>query len=325
MLVLGDGGFLFWKAWLEGQSSSLPAPTRRALLGTMPALVGWNGPTRHDPSSARQGAVKRAAAERSSLATVPLELHGDWGASLPVAAMAVMERMRAACLSGVPLRSDRQPTALRVDNHLSGPPAIWLHFDDSRTAWIIVDIGERQWCRLAYQFGHELGHVLCNSWQPDARPQPPCQWIEEILVETFSIRGLARLADDWARDPPFSGDQAYAAAIRSYRQDLVDAGSREAAVQGVVGADLSEWFHVHRDELENGGLAGQARPATPTILAAYEADPACVADLGALNRWKKRSSVSITEYLRLWRRSCQTIGTGGTLPELLARSFGVER
>src|SRR5262245_29647307 len=36
---------------------------------------------------------------------------------------------------------------------------------------------------LAYQFGHELGHVTANSWQPHAKPQPPSRWLEEALVE----------------------------------------------------------------------------------------------------------------------------------------------
>src|SRR5439155_21981130 len=86
------------------------------------------------------------------------------------------------------LVSDRQPTRLRVDEHTSGPPAAWLHPDGSTMAWIIVDIGERAWAQLAYQFGHELGHVTANSWQPHAKPAAPCQWLEEAMVEAFTLR-----------------------------------------------------------------------------------------------------------------------------------------
>jgi hypothetical protein len=57
----------------------------------------------------------------------------------------VVERMRHSCLDGVRLVSDRQPTRLRVDEHASGPPAVWLHPDGSSMAWIIVDVGERAW------------------------------------------------------------------------------------------------------------------------------------------------------------------------------------
>ncbi|WP_258595434.1 hypothetical protein [Mesorhizobium sp. AR07] len=113
------------------------------------------------------------------------------------AAVQVVKRMWHACLDGVRLVSDRQPTQLRVDEHTSGTPAIWLHPDGSSMAWIIVDIGERDWSKLAYQFGHECGHVFANSWQPDAKPAPPCQWLEEAMVEAFSLRG--RQITDWTQ------------------------------------------------------------------------------------------------------------------------------
>jgi hypothetical protein len=40
-------------------------------------------------------------------------------------------------------------------------------------AWIIVNTGERAWMQLAYQFGHELGHVTtAGSRTPNPDPQP---------------------------------------------------------------------------------------------------------------------------------------------------------
>jgi hypothetical protein len=80
--------------------------------------------------------------------------------------------MREVSLAGVKLVSHQQPDKLRIDEHRSGPPAIWLHSDPPKTAWIIVDTGALDWCKLAYQFGHELGQVLCNSWGPAAQPRP---------------------------------------------------------------------------------------------------------------------------------------------------------
>ena len=130
-----------------------------------------------------------------TLFSAPLELGGDWGGSPERAVHAVLARMREACLSGIRLFSDQQPGNLQVDNRDSGPPHIWLHSDRPRTAWIILDIGSRDWCKLAYQFGHEFGHVLCNSWRSGDNPKPPSQWLEEALADAFSIRGLALLAE----------------------------------------------------------------------------------------------------------------------------------
>ena len=49
----------------------------------------------------------------------------------------------------------------------------------------------------------------------------PCQWIEEALVEAFSLRGLGLLADDWGHAPPFPNDAAYSVFIRSYRENIL--------------------------------------------------------------------------------------------------------
>jgi hypothetical protein len=48
------------------------------------------------------------------LLSAPIELAGNWGHMVPHDADVVIERMRHACLDGVRLLSDRQPTRYRV-------------------------------------------------------------------------------------------------------------------------------------------------------------------------------------------------------------------
>ncbi|TPL74323.1 hypothetical protein FJ954_09630 [Mesorhizobium sp. B2-3-15] len=248
-----------------------------------------------------------------SLLTAPIELAGDWGHMLPRSADLVVERMRHACLDGVHLVSDRQPTRLRIDEHTSGPPSIWLHPDGSSMAWIIVDIGERDWSKLVYQFGHELGHVASNSWQADAKPAPPCQWIEEAMVEAFSLRGLGRLAKDWKQDPPFAGDNAFGDAIAEYRQNIIRGYTALSNSQGLA-RDTAAWFADHRSEIEIPGLNPFAQAMSVSILAEYERAPDCVEALGALNRWPGRTGVPIDEYLKLWEASCAELRVSPRLP-----------
>ena len=248
-----------------------------------------------------------------TLLTAPIELAGDWGRMLEGAALQVVERMRHACLDGVRLLSDRQPTRLRVDEHTSGTPAIWLHPDGSSMAWIIVDIGERDWSKLAYQFGHELGHVLCNSWQPDAKPAPPCQWVEEAMVEAHSLRGLGRLAKSWKEAPPFAGDNAFGDAIARYRQDIIDRYAALAESQGLT-RDAAAWFADHRSEIEMPALNPFAQAMSLTILAEYDRAPDCVEALGALNRWPGRTGMPIADYLGRWEASCAELGALPLLP-----------
>src|SRR5215831_3181896 len=188
---------------------------RRAFLWHAGALIACY-------SHLINGSRAQSLFPQMTLLSAPLELGGEWGGSPPNDAHVVISRMREVCLSGVRLLSDRQPSKLRVDNHLSGPPHVWLHKENSDTAWIVVDIGALDWCKLAYQLGHELGHVLCNSWQWQAISKLPSRWLEEALVEAFSIRGLGLLADSWERRPPFPHDASFAHAIRKYRQDLIE-------------------------------------------------------------------------------------------------------
>jgi hypothetical protein len=252
-----------------------------------------------------------------TLLSAPIELAGDWGRMFPFAADQVIELMRHSCLDGVRLCSDRQPTRLRIDEHTSGSPAIWLHPDGSSTAWIIIDIGQKAWSQLAYQFGHELGHVMANSWQPHAKPATPCQWLEEAIVEACSLRGLARLAERWTQRPPFPDDNAYGNAVARYRQDIVDRYGQLGAAQGSTG-DFGAWFERHRAEIEaEGGLGVFAQAAALVVLAEYERTPGCVEAVGALNRWPGRSSVPIAEYLREWEASCVELGASSVLPARL--------
>ena len=257
-----------------------------------------------------------------SLLTAPIELAGDWGHMLPRSANQVVERMRHACLDGVRLVSDRQPTRLRVDEHTSGSPSVWLHPDGSSMAWIIVDIGERDWSKLAYQFGHELGHVAANSWQADAKPAPPCQWLEEAMVEAFSLRGLGRLAKSWRENPPFAGDNAFGDAIAEYRQNIIRAYTALAGSQGFT-RDSAAWFIDHRSEIEIPGLNPFAQAMSRTILAEYEAAPDCVEALGALNRWPGRSGIPIAEYLKRWEGSCAELQASPRLPVRLRELLSI--
>lgn len=270
------------------------------------------------------GARVASASEPTTLLSAPIEVEGNWGGSLPASALLVVTRMRDVCLSAVDLVSDRQPDKICVDDHSSGPPAIWLHDDQTRTARVIVDIGGRAWCQLAYQFGHELGHVLCNSWEPSAKPQPPSQWIEELLVEAFSIRGLGLLATSWEQSPPFAGDNGYAAAIRQYRQHVIDNYAK--AVDQALYANIGDWLRKSRSGLEmrGVGLNPKEGPAILAILAELEKDEACVADLGALNRWPSRTAVPIEEYLTLWEASCSELHASGRLPARIRTLFRLD-
>jgi hypothetical protein len=255
----------------------------------------------------------RADSSDVTLLTADLEISGDWGGSATADVAVVINAMRSACLAGVALLSEHQPETLRVEDRSGNSPSVWLHTERPTIAWVTVVVGSRDWCNLAYQFGHELGHVLSNSWELDSQPRNPCQWVEEAMVEAFSLRGLGRMADDWERAPPFPGDNAYANSIRAYRETIV-ADYRTAAQDQGVGAGFAAWFKAHQAFLDEHGGIDDAKGAVSTMLGLLESDTAAIADLGALNRWPERSGVPLPHYLDLWQSSCAELSTPGRLP-----------
>lgn len=293
-------------------------------LGSIAAKVAPTALTTYGALGTCYAAMARSTSSTSpTLLTAPIELAGDWGRMLPRSADLVVERMRHACLDGIRLVSDRQPSRLRVEEHTSGPPAVWLHADGSSMAWIIVDIGERDWSKLAYQFGHELGHVFANSWWHDAKPAPPCQWLEEALVEAFSLHGLRRLATGWKADPPFAGDNAFGDAIALYQRSVIGRYAALADSQGLSG-DAAAWFADHRGEIEIPGLNPFAQAMSLTVLAEYERVPDCMEALGALNRWPGRTAMPISKYLRRWEESCGELHASPRLPVRLRELLGID-
>lgn len=272
--------------------------------------------------TALKASVTRAGGRRANLLTAPLELGGKWAGSAQPDVAAVIGRARAACLGGVALMSDRQPERLRVDDGSGRYPSVWLQTEVPTTAWIHLVVGNRDWCRLAYQFGHELGHVFCNSWEADAKPRNPCQWVEEALVEAFSLRGLGVLANDWARAPPFPNDAGYAGSIRDYLETML-AGYRATAREQGVGEGIAAWFKAHQAFLSENGGVDAARGAVSTMFDLLQGDAALVEDMGALNRWPGRSGVALPDYLDLWAKSCAELKTPGRLPVRIRELLGV--
>lgn len=265
------------------------------------------------------------------LAGIPIVAAGYWGQmSADENALPVLERMRTAALANVKLLSDRQPPKLVVegDPHNPNLPLVDVRHREDGAAWIWLDVDGPMYNRLCYQFGHELGHVLCNRWNGGHAnmPSPPCQWIEEVLVEAFGLYGLRALVPLWEDTPPRTYMAGYHVHLATYAEDML----REHRIhrqERELPEDLSCWYAILAPQLEQAtNLRGPApRIFVPYVYEMFVNDPTLREDLGALNRWPERSSVPIQRYVKLWKESCRDIGSIGRLPDLLVDRLGLDK
>jgi hypothetical protein len=87
---------------------------------------------------------------------------------------------------------------------------------------------------------------------------------------------------------------------------------------------MDVWFRQNRSSLENNGaLAGPAQVAVTIMLRELDSNARAIEDMGALNRWRGRSSVPIEQYVRLWEKSCSEIGAAGWFPKRLSELLGL--
>ena len=141
-------------------------------------------------------------------------------------------------------------------------------------------------------------------------------------MESFSLRGLGRLAKSWKQDPPFPCDNAFGDAIADYRRNIVQRYTKLADEQGLT-HDAAAWFADHRSEIEVPGLNPFAQAASLSILGEYERTPSCVEALGALNRWPGRTGVPIEEYFHQWEAGCAELQASPLLPTHLREMLGI--
>lgn len=130
--------------------------------------------------------------------------------------------VRDCCLAGVEARESDAPRAITVTGEpgRANPqcPAVVLAV---RAAPVVLCVEGPYWARLAYQFGHELGHVAANNWGGSANTLPPSHWLEEALVEAFGLAGMLAMARRWTVEAPYPHCASYAPSLERYARSTI--------------------------------------------------------------------------------------------------------
>lgn len=180
--------------------------------------------------------------------------------------------------------------------HVPGNPKV-LYERGPRGEYIVhLSATDRRWGEYAYQFAHELCHVLARYELRPSSGTLSHQWFEEALCETASLFVLRRLATNWESEPPYPHWRDYAPAFREYAQALMDEPHRHAADEPLV-----RWYAAHRVALSRDPyLRSNNELAATRLLALFEAQPGGWAVLDSLNAGAAREALSFSAYLRRW-------------------------
>jgi hypothetical protein len=97
---------------------------------------------------------------------------------------------------------------IRLYHGDSPPRALFARGEDGRAA-IRLTAADRVWARFAYQFSHELAHVLMNLGRTPPR-RHEVSLFEESLCECASMFALRAMATRWVTQPPYYNWRDYA-------------------------------------------------------------------------------------------------------------------
>lgn len=126
---------------------------------------------------------------------------------------------------------------------------------------VALSASDRYWSQYAFQFGHELLHVISNH---DIDRSLETQWVSECLAEIASIFVVQRMADQWLVVPPCEEWRPFARHLAEYAKDRIatlSAGMRDAKTSREIA--LTHLRALRRDpydRLLNGRIALRLLP-----------------------------------------------------------------
>ena len=189
---------------------------------------------------------------------------------------------------------------------------------DRRPYEVLLSASSRYWSQYAYQFAHELCHVLTGY---ERYREHRHRWFDETVCELASLFVLHRLSDDWRTDPPsrVPGAREFAPCHRQYADDL----RRKLCLP--ASASLPDWYAANRAALESDPLRRELNGAIAEALLDDFVDRArTVAGGGASStRWDPTKDASFADYLASWKRCAVSRGGAGFAADGLRRMLGL--
>jgi hypothetical protein len=229
-----------------------------------------------------------AAPVDSKVPTLDLTLaKSGWGDAPRDNAQAVFRSVGQQLLPHFP-GVDIEPIFIQPDG---GPITLYRRNRDKQ---IVVKLSttDTHWAQYAFQFAHELGHVLCRFDDNVGQTL----WLEESLCELSSIYCLRQMAREWETRPPYPNWKGYAKHLAKYAQDRIDAHPLPE------GQSLAQWYGANADALaKNATDRDRNTIVAAALLPMFEKEPRHWAAVHYLNQAKPRGGKwTLEQHLQRW-------------------------
>jgi hypothetical protein len=228
-----------------------------------------------------------SAPARAAVAIEVRVADADWGDADPARVMVVLEdtarELRALFPGDAPLRVLVSP----------GPSAPMVLFERTPRGehHVLLRARGTNWAHYAYEFAHELGHILTHYGRHASEPYAARhQWFEEAVCEMLSVYALRRLA---ARAPDDFG-APYAGFA-----DLVLGEPHRRAARGM---DLAAWLRSNEAALRADPYQRMRNEAVTMRLLEIFGSESRLEALAYLNLSDAPAPASFRDYLEEWYR-----------------------
>ena len=162
---------------------------------------------------------------------------------------------------------------------------------------IMLQARDRKWARFAYQFAHELCHVVSDYERLRGNPNG---WFHEALCELASVFTLRRMAERWPTYPPYPNWANYTESLASYVQELLLCKEHQLP----EGMTLFGWLLSEEESLrKNCELRDKNAVVAYSLLPIFESEPA---GWNAIRRLPD-SSAMFKDYLCDWHSQVESI------------------
>lgn len=252
----------------------------------------------HAGSGVELQAVKKAAGPRKPGFDIQVQ-GGGWGSASKEAIETVLQEVADELLANLPGKL----AAPIVVTHTDGPPVALYGRGAQGEYRIRLHARGANWHLYAYEFAHELCHVLSNYDENIAQGGTPTrynQWFEETLCETASLFTLKRLAQRWESTPPGPEWIGEAATLRRFFELLISEGHRQLPHD----APLAGWLRDNEDALRNNPyLRDKNEVLANLLLPLFDGNPENWQALAYLNLDPADARSSLRAYLTHWYRN----------------------